>query len=545
MSGSVEPAAEVEVEVEVRSNPERPAWQRWTTEAWAWAAVLLIGALFVLVGGGNLDLGPIEARLGLAAGEGFGPLGRAFGGWDPKTWPAQLAASVVWAWGEEGMPTAASVRWPAAIAGLAAGLILVRRMMSVLGLRAGLIVAVCWFGSIALIDRSAGAGLDLIAGLATVGALDRIFGRRSDWVAGLWAALAFLAAGWPPVTLIVMATIVIGRRESGLTAGLLVPPLAAAAAWSAWALSVMQAEPWAAALALPMTQKSAWAMAAGVIAMGLPWSPLAALAASRSVREGWTEAGRALVVGWLQVAGACLLVGTIVPGLAAAARVPALAGLAIVAAACCDRVCSTAVSTSARRWCLALALLLVAAWTALSLIGGVYLASAVPYYRTLSIVLIVLLMPIGTLAVRALAEGDPRRALLALALVAVGLKLGHWGYYVPEWNYRRSQGPWGRAIGQWVPPRWPVFTTHAWSPDLAFAIEHPVRQLAHPKLLKLQPSGPPSHVLLLESEFTHWPADAPPLVRVATFQDEFGGTRVLARTAGEFSWKVARKTREY
>lgn len=543
MSASVEPVAEVAV----RSNPEPEAWQRWTTQAWAWAAVLLTGALFVLIGGGNLDLGPIEARLGLAAAEGFGPLGRVFGGWEPGTWPAQLAASAVWAWGEGGIPTSASVRWPAAIAGLAAGLILARRMMSVLGLRAGLIVGVCWFGSVALIDRSAGAGLDMIAGLATIGALDRIIGRRSDWVAGLWAALAFLTAGWPPVTLVVMATIVIGRRESGLTAGLLVPPLAAAAAWSAWALSTMQAEPWAAALALPMTQKSAWAMAAGVFAMGLPWSPLAALAASRSVRQGWTEAGRALVVGWLQVAGACLLVGTVVPGLAAAARVPALAGLAIVAAACSDRLCtgSGSVSTTARRWFLALALLVVAAWTALSLIGGVYLASAVSYYRTLAIVLIVLLMPIGTLMVRALVQGDPRRALLALVLVAAGLKLGHWGYYVPEWNYRRSQGPWGRAIGQWIPPHWPVFTTHAWSPDLAFAIERPVRQLAHPKLLRLQPAGPPSHLLLLESEFTHWPADAPPLVRVATFQDEFGGTRVLARTAGEFSWKVARKTREY
>ena len=75
-------------------------------------------------------------------------------------------------------------------------------------------VGLCLFGSVALIDRSAGAGLDLIAGLATVAALDRLLGRGSDLVAGAWAGLAFLAAGWPPVVLIVLATVVIGRPES-------------------------------------------------------------------------------------------------------------------------------------------------------------------------------------------------------------------------------------------------------------------------------------------------------------------------------------------
>ena len=44
------------------------------------------------------------------------------------------------------------------------------------------------------------------------------------------------------------------------------------------------------------------------------------------------------MIGWLQVAGACLIVGTVVPGLASAALVPALAGLAVVSAACWDRV---------------------------------------------------------------------------------------------------------------------------------------------------------------------------------------------------------------
>ena len=172
----------------------------------------------MLIGGGKLDLGPIESRLGLAAGEPFGPFGQVFGGWEPSLWPAQVAPSSLWAWGEGGTPTSASVRWPAAIAGLLAGLVLARRVHGACsGSRTAILTMLCWFGSLALIDRSAGAGLDLIAGLATVAALDRILGRGSDWVAGLWAALAFLAAGWPPLALIALATVVIGRRGTGLT----------------------------------------------------------------------------------------------------------------------------------------------------------------------------------------------------------------------------------------------------------------------------------------------------------------------------------------
>ena len=38
------------------------------------------------------------------------------------------------------------------------------------------------------------------------------------------------------------------------------------------------------------------------------------------------------------------------------------------------------------------------------------------------------------------------RGLATLFVMAVGLKLAAWGYYVPEWNYRQSQGPWARAI---------------------------------------------------------------------------------------------------
>lgn len=532
---SVEPGAVVP------ATDESTLRQQQTTWLWAWATILTLAAGFILICGGRLDLGPREARLGLASNEAFGPLGIAFGGWEPSLWPGQVGPSQLWAWGEEGRPTSASVRWPAAIAGLLAGLILARRVMATLGTRAALFMMLCWAGSVAMIDRSAGTGLDLISGLAIVAAIDRILGRGSDWVAGVWAALAFLCGGWPPLVLIVMATIVLGRRGAGLTVALLTPPILTFAAWSAWALNAMPTEAWAAALMLPLMQKPAWLLGLTVIALGLPWSPFAALAASRSVREGWSDPGRLLVLGWLQIAAACIVAGTIVPGLASAAGLPALAGLAVVAAASCDRLWSRTVSAVARRNALWLSATIALLWVVPIVVGGIYMASAVSYYRSLAIFLIVLAVPILGLCYQSIAQSDLRRALLTVALVAVCLKFAHTGYYAPEWNYRRSQGPWGRAIGQWIPPKWPLYTTHAWSPDLAFAIGRPVRQLASPKHLAFLERRPTHHVLLLASEFENWPDDAPGLVKVATFEDEFGGTRILARTEGEFSWRMARQ----
>jgi hypothetical protein len=501
-------------------------------------AVIALAAWFVGLGGGKLDLGPIESRLGIAAAEAFGPFGQVFGGWDPALWPLPVALSRIWALGEGGIPSSASVRWPAVIAGVAAGFLLTRRMYRTVGARASVILGFCWFGSVALIDRSAGAGLDLIMGLGTVAALDRILNRGTDTIAGLWASLALLSGGWPPLAVIALATVVIGRREAGLSARLIVPPLVTLLAWSAWTLSQAQAEAWASALTLPLTQKSAWLLPLGVVLLGLPWSPLVVLAASRSVRAGWPARGRTLVVGWLQVAGACLVAGTFIPGLAEAARVPALAGLAVVAAAICDRLWTGPVERTPQRVFVALAVTIGALWVALVNVSGIFLASAVPYYRGLSIVVIALSLPIGLVTVNAVWKTDPRRGLLVLAAVAVSLKLAHWGYYVPEWNYRRSQGPWGRAVGQWVVPEWPIYTVHRWPADFAFATEHPFRQLPHPKSLEYQDGPTPKFVLLTDSEFARWPEDAPPLVKVASFQDERGSTRVLARTAGPFSWRA-------
>src|SRR5947209_2069440 len=91
-------------------------------------AVAALAGAFVLFGGGSLDLGPIEARQGLAAGERFGPLGHVFGHWDPAVWPLRVLFSRVWAWFEGGLPTSAAVRWPDAIAAVALGVLMARRL---------------------------------------------------------------------------------------------------------------------------------------------------------------------------------------------------------------------------------------------------------------------------------------------------------------------------------------------------------------------------------------------------------------------------------
>jgi hypothetical protein len=537
---SAEPVAAARPGARLRAD--RPALgmvPSWCVPVAAWT---VLAAGFVLIGGGNLDLGEVEARLGIAAGEPLGPVGRVSGGWEPSVWPVSVALSQVWAWGEGGTPTAASVRWPSAIAGLVIGLILSRRLYTTIGPRAGVLVALTWFGSVALIDRSAGAGLDLVAGLATVGALDRLLGRRAGWGAGLWGALAFLAAGWPPLALLVLAAVVLIRRDEVRPFGLIVPLLAALAGWSIWTLSVVP-EVWGAALAWPLKQSPERWMAGGVLALGLPWSPLAALALGRSVRAGWPEPGRRVVLGWLQVSGVGLLVGTVVPGLATAARVPALAGLAVAAASCADRLWAGSISTAARRAGMALAALMVATWVAPVVAGGIYVASAVSYYRAVAIGLIALTIPTALVGLVAVLKGDARRSLLALGAVAIGLKVAHYGYHVPESNYRFSQGPWGRAIGQWVVPHWPIYCLNAWPADLAFATGHPFRPLAHPRVLGFDRTNRPKYVLMLPADFENWPEDAPPIVRVHTFQDQHGQERILARTGGAFSWKSLQPSR--
>jgi hypothetical protein len=500
---------------------------------WASPLLALMALTFVLLGAGNLDLGPVDARVGLAAGGPFGPLGQVFGYWAPDLWPGRVALSVLASLFEEGQRvTPGSVLWPAALAAATIGWILARRVMQSVGARTGLWFGLCWFGCLGVIDHSGGTGLDWISGLAIVAALDRLLTRGADWTAGLCAGFAFVAGGWPPLLVILLAVIVIGRREAGFSARLLLPPLASFVAWSIWALSAASTEAWAAALAWPFTQRPDWWLAMGVTCPGLPFAPFAMLALDRPLREGWSETGRRLLTGWIQVALACLIMGTIVPGLAQAARVPALAGILMIASSGLDAAWSGALSTSARRLFFALTFGLLAVWLITLLYGGYVWTLVLPYYRPLGIAVLLLGIIVLGLGWSAAEKHNTRRAMVALSILTISIKLVHWGYYVPEWNYRHGQGPWGRAIGQWLMPNWTLHTFHEWPADLAFAIGRPVRKLRSEDHLAY-PAGPEArHVLLGESEFDHWPEHAPRIQKVATFHDQVGSRRILARTDG-------------
>jgi hypothetical protein len=499
----------------------------------AWPILAILAATFVLVGAGSLDVGPTDARVGLAASGPFGPLGQVYGHWAPDLWPGRVAVSVLASLFAEGrIATSASVLWPAALAAAAIGGLLARRLMQSAGTRTGLWFGLAWFGCVGVTDHSAGTGLDFVSGLAVVAALDRLLTRGSDWTAGFWTSLALLAGGWPPVLVILLAVLVIGRKEASYSPRLLVPPLGTFAAWSAWAMSAASTEAWAAALAWPFTRPLEWWLAPSVLAMGLPFAPFALLALHRSSREAWGEPWRRLLTGWTQVALACLIAGTIVPGLAQAARVPALAGMLMAAASGLDAAWTRSLAAPARRLFFGIVIAILAAWLAALLYGGYVWTLALPYYRPFGIATLLMGGAVLALGWSAVETANTRRAVVALSLLTLSLKLVHWGYFVPEWNYRHGQGPWGRAIGQWLMPNWTLYTFHEWPADLALAIGRPVRKLHGERQLEYETGPEAKHVLLTEPEFEHWPEQAPRIHKVAVFHDPRGDRRILARTDG-------------
>jgi len=152
------------------------------------AAVFWIGCsgsaryFFVLVARLTSILGP--ARLDWAGGrERPGPLGQVVGYWPrlvARPGPAEFPARPVDpAAGPAQRPSAG--RQPSRV--FLAGWILSRRMALLMGCPAACSWAFCWFGSIALIDRSGGR-LDLIVGLATLATLDRLMTSGTGWLAG-------------------------------------------------------------------------------------------------------------------------------------------------------------------------------------------------------------------------------------------------------------------------------------------------------------------------------------------------------------------------
>jgi hypothetical protein len=494
-----------------------------------WGLALIMAVAFVLVGAGSLDLDAVEARLGLAATEPFGPIGRAFGGWDPSNWPGKVLLTKLWS---ALLPPShpGAVRWPAALAAVGMGLIAARRVALTLGSRAGVIASFCLFGSLGLIDRTTSTGIDCLTGLVVIGALDRILSKGSDWVAGLWAGLALLVGGWPAVAVVLLPIVVLGRPGATLSGRLLFPPFIAFVAWSVWSWRVAPAVAWGAALTLPLKEGLAWWLPAQVLLAGLPWTPFAPLALWPGVRLGWGPQGDSLVRTWLSVAVASLLGGTLIPGLATPARLVALVGLLVIAAAALDRAwVGLGVRLPHRTFsAIAGAVCLISGLAAL--LAGTYLAASLAYYRPPAIALIAIGSIATTSSVAAAIERQPKLVISAVWLVAVGIKIAHVGIYAPEWSYRFGQGPWGRAVAQWVPPQWPIYALHSWPADFALATNRPFRQLADSRLLNFEPQDRPMFVLLEPGEYAYWDRNAPEVSKVREFRGPRGEVVVLART---------------
>ena len=515
------------VDTSESENGCAPTWK-------AMIPVALVAAMalgFVAIGGGGFQPSHDEARLGLAAGEGVGPFAQVMGGWEPSIAPGRVLVAQAWAWMDGGTAMVGAIRWPMALAAIALALLVFRLATSCLGTRAGVFAALGLLGSYAMIDRSATTGADFLAGLAVIGTLARIFSRGSGWAAGLWAAASVMLGGWPALAVILLPIVALGRPGASLSPRLLAPPILTFAGWSAWALTAAKPEVWASALMLPLMQPPAWTLGLSALTVALPWSPLAALVAWPSVRSALEVPGRSLIVRWMQVAGISLLAGTLIPGLSTAALTPILVALALAEGAVLDRAWGDSLSNGPRRTMLGLGLAIGLAGAVLLAGGGAFLAIAQPYYRGVGIILIVLGLGAGLLAIDSAWMGSARGAVRVVILVAVGLKVGHAWHYVPEMDYRFGQGPWGRAIAQHVPPRWPIYVFHPWSPALALATEHPMRVLPAEIFLKEQPGGV-KFMLLQAEEFAHWPEIAPTIQKVREFQDERGAVRVLARTQG-------------
>ncbi len=204
----------------------------------------------------------------------------------------------------------------------------------------------------------------------------------------------------------------------------------------------------------------------------------------------------------------------------------------MAAAAGFDAAWKHSLSRAAGRTFFILFSVVIGMWLCVMIFGAYIWTLCLAYYRGLGIAMSILILGVAALCWLALAMRRARLAMATLLLVAVGVKLAYWCYYVPEWNYRYSQGPWARAVAQWVPRKWTLYVMHEWPADLEFFTKRTVRQLHSPHFLELQGGNSAKFVLLLGSEFENWPSTAPPITLVAKFTDQSAGERVLARTAG-------------
>jgi hypothetical protein len=523
------PALSRRVELVTR-RPARHAVAR--LAPWALLALASVGFAWGTLG---RDLGESDALLGMAATEPLGPLGQAFGGWmsalrPGRVLPSWLLARAMTLFGEHLAGWPGVVHVPALAALVALAWIVARRCGRVFGDWTGVLAGVALMSTLAWLERPTALGFDPWTGLAVVAALDRILARGSDLRAGLWAAFAVLAGGWPALALILMPVIVLGRSGSYLSWRLLVPPVLALLGWSAWCLSAAPALAWGESLLSPLKEPMAWGLPIEAALLGLPWSACAALAALPAVRRAWTDRQWRWLLGWWQVLGVATLAGTLVPGFRAPAWGPLLAASAVTAAA----ALSACARAEAGRIAARAAGILVAALCVIAAALGVprlaLLAAQVPAYRMTALAVLGLIVVALSFALVGAWEGRRRWVIGCVLGLAVALKLTHTFIYVVEWDYRVGQGPWGRAIGQWVPPGRPIYVTHPWPPELAFATGRPFRQIVGPAWLKHAVGPTPHYVLLQPSDFAHWPEHAPPIQKVRAFEDARGFERILART---------------
>lgn len=533
---------------------------------------------FILWGAATLDPGPAEARVGLAASEQVGPLGLVYGSWDPALLPGRVWPVQIWsAFSGQRFASVAALRWPSAIAAAVLVLVLGLQVGRRMGPRAGVLATLACAASLAFMDRSsAGLGaldgwfatffyrltgssrfllrpiapeVDFLAGLGLTAALGRVIDRRLDAKTGTWAALAVLAGGWPCLAILGAVSFILGRDDDDA------PPARrwlwpAALAFVAWTLSMWtfaRTEAWFAAILRPFTRPSALTLVAWAIAYSLPFGLLAPLAASRTIRAAWESSGRSYIWRWAQTAGVLALVGTVVPGLGDACRLPLVCALSVGAAVAIESLgllWSHARPTTRRTFGgLAGVIVLPTTLLAVPLLG--YMAAAVPYYRAVSFVLIGVFLVAASLWIAGVHRNSGRVFLASLVVLAGGWKVFHASVHAPEWNYRASQGPWGRAIGQWMPRTATLYFVNPsafdsgiaprerFPVDLAYFTGRRVRQIAAPASLALEPGPGPHFVLLAPPEFDHWPSKGPKLLKVRTLQDPFGNPRVLARTEGD------------
>ena len=148
-------AARVEGGRKLRADEARVVLRLPAAAAWCGPALVALGLFFVLFGGADSDLRSADARIGLAASTAFSPMGQVFGSWTPDVWPLRVAVSRLFFFAEEpGRPQSGTVLWPSAVAGMAAGWLVARRLIQAGQIRTSLLFGFAWFGSVALLDHS-------------------------------------------------------------------------------------------------------------------------------------------------------------------------------------------------------------------------------------------------------------------------------------------------------------------------------------------------------------------------------------------------------